>query len=487
MEGVAYLHDHGIVHRDLKPANLFMEEGMVKIGDYGLAKLITPSQGTEHSESIGTCHYMAPEIGSGKYHKPIDIYAMGVILYEMITGRVPFEGETVNEVLMKHLTARPDVSKLPEPYQTIVAKALAKDPNHRISRVFDLLPSEDAPRAPEVRIIGDGKAGPTVASSSARDGAPDRPAPDDVLRIEAEEPIFYIGPDTRPARAQGQNGLGERIRARIEERIRANVDALRRPSRYRTPPRNQAAPPQAAPAHNGTVRQAAYARPASKQPTRRVAAPPPEPPALPSGRVRTAELAATMLWAAPLVALLTIPAAALLGTDLSSDPQQLAFLYGMTLLGTWTTFVPNKLIEARKLDGTNRRLIALAAGLLVGGVGLVLARTLKLDLSPQHEFFDDPRYLGPVYFGVLYAVMGGWSSLVARDRSARFRIMPVVATALLATALMPVWPYTRQDGIAIAVLIATTVQLVSPWNETASLYTRYVRAVEKQKRKGQVA
>ena len=64
VEGVAYLHDHGIVHRDLKPANLFMEEGIVKIGDYGLAKLITPSQGSEHSESIGTCHYMAPEIST---------------------------------------------------------------------------------------------------------------------------------------------------------------------------------------------------------------------------------------------------------------------------------------------------------------------------------------------------------------------------------------------------------------------------------------
>ena len=120
VEGVAYLHDHGIVHRDLKPANLFMEEGIVKIADYGLAKLITPSHGTEHSESIGTCHYMAPEISSGKYHKPIDIYAMGIILYEMITGRVPFDGESVGEVLMKHLTAQPDLSPLPEPYKTIV-------------------------------------------------------------------------------------------------------------------------------------------------------------------------------------------------------------------------------------------------------------------------------------------------------------------------------------------------------------------------------
>ena len=168
VEGVAYLHDHGIVHRDLKPANLFMEEGIVKIGDYGLAKLITPSQGTDHSESIGTCHYMAPEIGSGKYNKPIDVYAIGVILYEMLTGRVPFDGETVNEVLMKHLTARPDVSMLSEPYRTIVAKALAKDPDARQARVYDLLPPGDAPSEPEVRIIGDAKAGGGAGATGRR-------------------------------------------------------------------------------------------------------------------------------------------------------------------------------------------------------------------------------------------------------------------------------------------------------------------------------
>ena len=366
VEGVAYLHDHGIVHRDLKPANLFMEEGIVKIGDYGLAKLITPSQGTEHSESIGTCHYMAPEIGSGKYHKPIDIYAMGVILYEMLTGRVPFEGETVNEVLMKHLTARPDVSMLPQPYQTIVAKALAKDPNHRPSRVFDLLPPEDAPRAPEVRIIGDGKAGPSAAAS-ARDGAADRPDQDDVLRIEAEEPIFYIGPDTRPASSSGSKwdrraDSGQLGGSAAPGRLPGSIAVRRRGIRRCRPPgcsRRQ---------WHGSPGRVCSPGPRNSRP-RRVAAPPPEPPPLPSGRVRIAELAASMLWAAPLVALLTIPAAALLGIDPSSDPQQLAFLYGMALLGTWTTLVPNKLIETRKLDGTNRRLIALAAGLLVGGVG----------------------------------------------------------------------------------------------------------------------
>ena len=476
VEGVAYLHDHGIVHRDLKPANLFMEEGIVKIGDYGLAKLITPSQGTEHSESIGTCHYMAPEIGSGKYHKPIDVYAMGVILYEMLTGRVPFEGETVNEVLMKHLTARPDVATLPQPYQTIVAKALAKDPNHRVSRVFDLLPPEDAPNAPEIRIIGDGKASPNKATS-AGDGAAVRPAQDDVFRIEAEEPVFYIGPDTVPTRAQVRNGIGGRIRA--------NWQALRRPRDYRSPtpspPRNQVVMPAASPVVNGTGRQAATARPAPKQSARRVASPPPEPPPLASGRVRTAELAASMLWAAPLVALLAIIAAAFLGIDPTSDPQQLAFLYGITLLGSWTTLASNKVLESRKIDWTNRRLIALASGLVVGGVSLVLAQTLRLDLSPQQAFLDDAGKLGPIYFGALYAIMGSWSSLVARDRTRRFRSMPVLATALLAAMLMPLWPYTRQDEIAIAIMIATTIQLVSPRNEAASLYARYVRATEKQR------
>ena len=89
----------------------------------------------------------------------------------------------------------------------------------------------------------------------------------------------------------------------------------------------------------------------SKQPTRRAAAPPPEPPPLASGRVRTAELAGSMLWAAPLLALLTIPAAAILSIDVTNDPQQLAFLYGVALLGTWATLVPNKLIEFRSSTG----------------------------------------------------------------------------------------------------------------------------------------
>jgi serine/threonine protein kinase len=136
---VAYLHDHGIVHRDLKPANIFLDEGRVKIGDYGLSKFISCSRRSGQTESVGTVHYMAPEIANGRYGREIDAYALGIILFEMLTGHVPFEGESVGEVLMKHLTAEPDLSRLEEPFRSVVQGAMAKDPERRINSAAEML------------------------------------------------------------------------------------------------------------------------------------------------------------------------------------------------------------------------------------------------------------------------------------------------------------------------------------------------------------
>ena len=132
--GVAYLHDRGIVHRDLKPGNIFSDEGLVKVGDYGLSKFLSCSRRSGHTESIGTVHYMAPEVANGRYGKEIDIYALGIMLYEMLTGRVPFDGESVGEVLMKHLTAKPDLSPLAEPYRSVVARRWKKTRRCAIAR-----------------------------------------------------------------------------------------------------------------------------------------------------------------------------------------------------------------------------------------------------------------------------------------------------------------------------------------------------------------
>ncbi len=137
--GVAYLHDHGIVHRDLKPGNIFRDEGVVKIGDYGLSKFISCSRRSGQTESVGTFHYMAPEIGKGVYGKEIDVYALGIILCEMLTGHVPFEGESSQEIIMKHLTAEPDLRHVPVRFRRVIERSLFKDPAKRFASVSEML------------------------------------------------------------------------------------------------------------------------------------------------------------------------------------------------------------------------------------------------------------------------------------------------------------------------------------------------------------
>lgn len=137
--GVDHLHGAGLVHRDLKPGNVFDDLGIVKVGDYGLSKYISASQRGGQTESVGTFHYMAPEIGKGNYGREIDIYALGVILFELLTGRVPFDGESLHEIIVKHLTALPDLAGIAEPYRSVISRSMEKDPAKRPSTVEEMI------------------------------------------------------------------------------------------------------------------------------------------------------------------------------------------------------------------------------------------------------------------------------------------------------------------------------------------------------------
>ena len=463
VEGVAYLHDHGIVHRDLKPANLFMEEGVVKIGDYGLSKMISHQAASHQSESIGTCHYMAPEIGTGKYNKPIDIYAIGVILFEMITGRTPFEGESYGEVILKHLTTRPDLARLPEPYKSIVTKAMAKDPEHRPSRVVDLLPPGDAPRVSDVRFIGDGK----IASPAPPPRS--RQAGDDVLRITDEEPVLYIGPETRPPRA--------RVASYNPWTRRASQPNPPRPAPARSP---APAPP---------VRRV---RPVVAAPTPAPVPPPTQPP-LPSGRLRVAELSASMLWAAPWAALTSLMTGALMKIDLTRRPQDLGFLFAITLVASWVILAANKFAEGRNIDLMLRRGAQFAGGVFIGLFGQIMAGWMLVDPSPTGStlvhlpspFGGINPGSGPILpllgYGIFFGLVGlavDWWTMTDRDRKARFRVVPIAKAGFLALipAVLMFPPNVYPFALPAVILTSVVVQLASPWSEAAARYAAYVQA-----------
>jgi serine/threonine protein kinase len=131
VRAVGYLHSKGVVHRDLKPANIFIEEGTLKVGDYGLVRRYNNDDLERMTGNVGTPQYMAPEIRRNQYGHSVDIYACGVILYEMLIGRPPFDGATAVDILMKHQTDLPDLEPLYPAFRPVLAHALDKDPQRR--------------------------------------------------------------------------------------------------------------------------------------------------------------------------------------------------------------------------------------------------------------------------------------------------------------------------------------------------------------------
>ena len=141
--GVDYINRHGIVHRDLKPDNLFyMSDGTLKISDFGIA---APIGTAADGDSIqGTIYYCAPEVIVGSPAAiSNDIYAMGVIFFELLTGQVPFEGQSVEEVAMKQMRKRfPEASKIvpsvPRSIDKIIIMACRKRPEERFLTAADM-------------------------------------------------------------------------------------------------------------------------------------------------------------------------------------------------------------------------------------------------------------------------------------------------------------------------------------------------------------
>ena len=137
MRGLSHAHSRGIIHRDIKPQNIMvLRDGSVKVADFGIACLANQGQ-TLTQEALGSVHYISPEQARGdRIDARSDIYSAGVVLYEMLTGRLPFEGDSAVSVALQHLSSVPlaprDIDpSIPEPLELICMKAMNSDPNKR--------------------------------------------------------------------------------------------------------------------------------------------------------------------------------------------------------------------------------------------------------------------------------------------------------------------------------------------------------------------
>ena len=137
-DGMAHAHDSYIVHRDLKPQNIMIEDdGQIKITDFGIAMALNSTQLTQTNSVMGSVHYLPPEQAAGKGATiKSDIYSMGIIFYELLTGELPFKGDSAVEIALKQMKEPlPDVHKLnndiPQSIENIILKATAKNPKNR--------------------------------------------------------------------------------------------------------------------------------------------------------------------------------------------------------------------------------------------------------------------------------------------------------------------------------------------------------------------
>jgi len=510
--GVAYLHDRGIVHRDLKPGNIFSTEGLVKVGDYGLSKFISCSRRSGQTESIGTVHYMAPEVANGRYGKEIDIYALGIILYEMLTGRVPFDGESVGEVLMKHLTAKPDVSMLAEPFRSVIARALEKDPAKRFRSVAEMLAALPAPTAvpPGAGRLPWGGCTPAAAAGEH--------LAQTVVMAEAadEEPILRAVRQgwRQVGHAWNQANLGMPVTVILlligvflllhaaavliplaiglcllyiaYRLVRMVVLGIRGPStrqRWSAEP-PQCAAPQTTPSPRGPPVYAAAAqtprvRPSAYQQAAAVLL-------AKSPRERFTDLLGSLLVSALAGAAMCV-VMVLVNSYHTMPPwpepdvlwwAQSAWLALMGIAGAWAVLIPAKFWEGMRGEAVPRRFILMVAGLVMGALAWGVAESLMVSLPhsasfpkpigfrlPTTFYGADGHPLPMAYlacFGTMFLVVRWWRQADPL-RPTRLSFWSLICSMVVAYVVAYGWRFPQPWLPMVAGTMSVSIQLASPW------------------------
>ena len=189
-DGIAHAHDSYIIHRDIKPQNIMIEDdGRIKITDFGIAMALNATQLTQTNSVLGSVHYLPPEQASGKSATiKSDIYAMGILMYELITGNVPFKGDNAVEIALKHMKDKiPSVRKqdpsIPQSVENIILKAAAKNPRNRYDSAKEM--HEDLIHCLEEEHANDKKISFTYPENDLDSTAP---IPTNTIKKKVEKP-----------------------------------------------------------------------------------------------------------------------------------------------------------------------------------------------------------------------------------------------------------------------------------------------------------
>lgn len=489
--GADYLHERGIVHRDLKPANIYLENGVIKIGDVGLAKFISESRRSAQTQSVGTVYYMAPEIAHGRYGKEVDVYAIGVMLYEMLTGNVPFDGESTGEILMKQLSAEPDLSSLPPAIRPVVERALAKDPEKRTSSAAQLaqefsaaLHGTTAPVPPPI---------PVAVKASYQDG----PIHGERLNRSEDRRLAELY-DAKQRHWQQRAEWFQRPGNWLILAAGAVLLVILSPiiAGVGIPLVVLASPllillafaagsfglirwainvfsgdgTGVAQEHNRGVRlNSGYIRYESANSERQL------------GMLdRVAESTGSMAVAAFCSAAIAF---ALFATKTALDTPTQATLFGIvTTLGAWAALLPAKMWEGRGGDGFVRRMMTGLLGAAVGVAAFGVDDALMVDLpvrgimdpvatqiSSQNflpvslSYGDASRLIGYVVFFAVLMVVRRWWFHVDSYRPHRIRVTSVFWTAAAAWLLSLTTHFPAEWAVLWAIATSTTAQLAAVW------------------------
>ena len=196
MKALSHAHSRGIIHRDIKPHNVMvLRDGSLKVADFGIARLTSSAQATLTQEALGSVHYISPEQARGSHiDARSDIYSAGVVLYEMITGRLPYEGDSPVAVAIQHINSIPLSPReidpeIPEALEAITMKAMASDVNQRyISADAMLADLEEFRKNPSINFDY---------------------TPADLLVTEGDEPTQVLGANT-PSNVRAQPAHADR-------------------------------------------------------------------------------------------------------------------------------------------------------------------------------------------------------------------------------------------------------------------------------------